>query len=99
CLSFNNHCAGWLTACLTASLRASYPRAGRRLVDHADGRSHYTAEVNDVPDAAPGDQRGDAERADLAAEPVHHPRVRDVPVADAVEAGARADPGVVGGGQ
>ena len=48
--------------------------------------------MHDVPVAAPGDERGDAERHHLAADTVDQARACDVPVADAIGADARANP-------
>src|SRR6202011_4261627 len=54
--------------------------AGRGLVDDPGHHAaQHGAEVDHVPDAAPGDQRGDAERAFLAVLPVDDPGPGDVP--------------------
>ena len=55
----------------------------------------HGTEVDHVPHAPPGDQRGDAERPFLTVLAVDDAGAGDVPVADRVIAGARGDPGRV----
>src|SRR5690242_13929253 len=61
--------------------------------DAARGTAQYRAEVDHVPPAAPGDQRGDADRAQPAVLPVDQPWAGHMPVADLVVAHAWVDPG------
>src|SRR5258706_9215741 len=79
-----------------ARLRARVAEACSGRVDHAHSRASDSAEMNDIPDAAPRDQRRDAEGADAPVEPVDDPRARDVPVADLVVAEAWVNPGRTG---
>ncbi len=76
---------------------ARHARAGRGLVDQASGPgTQHRAEMDHVPPAAPGDERGDADRAQLTVFPVDQPGPGDVPVADRVVAGSGVDPGRLG---
>ena len=68
-------------------------RTRRRFVHNAHiGLAEDRAEVHDVPDASPGDHRGDAEGAQLAVLAVDHTGVRQLVVADVVVTDPWRDP-------
>ena len=76
-----------------AARRAGHADSVGRLVHDADGRvAQHGAEMDDVPPAAPRDQRRYPDGPQLVVQAVNDPGASHVPVADAVEADAGVDP-------